>query len=881
MTPAIERLRTWLRRLRRLSTLGSMERAMDEEIRHHIDCEIADRVRAGEPVDAARRAALRDFGGIERCKEESRDARGLRPFEDFVADARHGVRVLRRTPAQTVAVILTFALGIGAAGAIFAVVYGVLLRPLPYADPNRLVAVWERNVARDTNRNVVSVANFEAWRRANPSFEGVAALVPRPITLSHGDLPERVMGAEVSPGYFQLLGVRPALGRDFEAADERTVDAAIGVAILSYDFWIRRFNADPSIVGRTIQHADGAFTIVGVMPEGFEPPRFSWLGTQELWFPFAATAQNQSWGRFLLVVARLRTDVTIDVARAQMSALADRLATEIQGNRGWSVSIVPLAEQLTGDVSTALRTLLAAVGLLFLIAVANVTTLTATATRRRGQELAIRRSFGATDARLFRQLFTQHVLLGLAGAAVGLAAIPSGVGLLKALAPPMLPRLQSIRVDLPTLLATLAVVVVAIFVFSAIASAPRREGAIQLAGDANVYGGRARRAGGGLVMFEIAVALALGVMAALMARSVVGLRGVEMGFDADGVIAARVALTGASSEGPAATAFFDDLFARLRATPGIESAGLISTRPLTAPATATQVADPARPRDAASNEVVADIRYASPSLFETLRIPLRAGATFDARDNPQSRIAVVVSDSLARAFWPNQSAVGRQLRLELYGGITGTVIGVVGDVHFVDARTPVRAAAYLSSARFPSGTRDLVVRASGDPATIVPGLRAAVAALAPGVPLFQVERMATAVDRVVARERFTAFVLSAFASIALALGGVGVFGVIAGEVGRKRKEIGLRMALGAGRSTVTLMMLRQTVVRAVVGIAAGSALASWIAQSMTSLLFGVAPLDPISYLIAIVVVFGLAIVATLIPVLEALGRSPLTALREG
>ena len=231
MTPIIERLRTWIRRLYRLSTLKTVERAMDDEMRHHVECEIAERVGAGESHEAARRAALRDFGGVERFKEDARDARGLRPIEDLVADTRHAVRVLRKNPGHTAAVVVTFALGIAAAGAIFAVVYGVLLRPLPYADPDRLVAVWERNIPRNQDRNVVSVATFEAWRRASTSFAGMAGLVPRPVTLSQGDLPERVMGAEVSPGYFQLLGVLPMLGRDFEAADEQATGAAVAILV--------------------------------------------------------------------------------------------------------------------------------------------------------------------------------------------------------------------------------------------------------------------------------------------------------------------------------------------------------------------------------------------------------------------------------------------------------------------------------------------------------------------------------------------------------------------------------------------------------------------------------------------------------------------------
>jgi predicted permease len=550
------------------------------------------------------------------------------------------------------------------------------------------------------------------------------------------------------------------------------------------------------------------------------------------------------------------------------------------GNRGWNVTIVPLAEQLTGDVRTPLRTLLAAVALLFAIAVANVATLTAAATRRRGQELAIRRSFGATDSRLFRQLCTQHVLLGVAGAAAGLAAIPACVGVLRTLAPPTLPRLASIHVDAPTLMVTIGFVAIAIAVFSAIASAPRETAAVRLIEEATTYGTAERRAGGGLVMAELAVALTLGIMAALMARSVVGLRSVDMGFDAAEVVAARVSLAGAAGAGSASTVFFDDLLARVHALPGVASAGIISTRPLSAPGSATAVSDPSRPSDSAPNEVVADIRYVNPTLFDTLRIPLLAGRTFDGRETPDGPITVVISETLARSFWPNQSALGRDLQLVLYGGITASIVGVVGDVHFVDARTPARAAAYLSAARFSSGTRDLIVRASGDPLTLVPSLRAAVTALAPGVPLFQVKGMAQAVAAVTARERFTTFVLSAFAFVALALGGVGVFGVIAGEVGRRRKEIGLRMALGAGRDAVAWLMLRQTATRAAVGIAAGALIASWLAHSMTSMLFGVEPLDPASYLTTIAVVLGLALVATLIPVAGALRRSPLEALRE-
>jgi len=873
---ALDRLRRLMRRLRLLAQIGRRERAMHDEMQHHIACETAARMRAGESSAQARRGALRDFGGVERFKEEARDARGVRPIEDLLADTRYALRIIRHNPLHAAAVVVTFGLGIAAAGAIFAVVYGVLLRPLPYADPARLVVLWERNVPRNRDRNVVSPSNFDVWRERSTSFTGMAALVPRPVTLTRSGVPERVMGAEVSPGYFGLLGVAPALGRDFSGEDAQ---AASSATILSHEFWQRQFGGDPSVVGRSLVMGDSAATIVGVMPKGFEPPRFGWLGTQELWFPFASTPENRGWGRFLLVVARLKAGVALDRARAEMTTMADRLANEVPADKGWSISIVPLAEQITGDVRTALRVLLAAVALLFFIAAANVATLMATATRRRGAELDIRRSFGATDGRLFRQLFTQHLLLGLAGAAAGLVLVAPAVDLITSLAPPSLPRLQSIRVDAPALAATIAVVAIAIVAFCLVASRPRRESVSRL-GAAAPGRSTARAGGGWLIGIEIAVALTLGIMATLMTRSFAGLRTVDLGFDPDRVVAARVAVSGRVADGAPTRAFFDDLVARLRAMPGVQSAGVISTRPFFAPGVATVVSDPARRRTPPDLDIVADIRYVDATLFDALRIPIVSGSTFDRRESESTPIAVVVSESLAREVWGAEPPLGRELRVELYNGIQARVVGVAGDIHVTDARTPTRPAAYLSIARFPSDTRDVVVRTAGDPTSVVPALRSEVAALAPGTPLFQVEPLDHTVDLAIAPERSTAYVLSAFAGIALLLGGVGVFGVIAGEVGRRRREIGLRMALGAGGSRVTWMIVRQTLARAGGGVLAGVLLTLWLSRSMTSLLFGIAPLDPASYLSAIAAVLGLALVATLIPVVSALRNSPLAALHE-
>jgi len=852
---------------------------MDDELRHHIECETAERIRAGEPPDAARRSAVRDFGGVERFKEEARDARGTRAAEDLLADLRYTTRVLRRSPGFTTAAILTFALGVGAAAAIFCVVYGVLLRPLPYADPARLVVVWERNIPRNKDRNVVSVTNFEAWRDRNHVFDGMAALVPRPVTLVNGEAPERVMGAEVSTGYFRLLGVAPFLGRDFEAADAAEGGGAV---VLSHGFWKRRFDGDPAVVGRALQVSGEPCTIIGVMPASFEPPRFGWLATQDLWFPFVATAQNRAWGRFLLVVARLRPDIPLERARAEMTILGTQMASDTPGNKGWGLTIVTLAEQITGDVRIAFLIVLGAVGLLLVVAVTNVATLTLSLMRRRAQELATRLALGAGDRRLFRQLWTESGLVGVCGTMVGLLVIAPGVRLLLSLAPPDVPRLESIRVDAPVLLVAATVAVLATVAFGAVAAVRGRSAAASFRSASGGGDRTSSSAGGGaLVVAEIAIALALCVMATLMVRSFASLRAVDLGFTADGVLAARVSLVGPRYDSPASQhAFFETLLEHVRSIPGVQSSGLISTRPFGGLGVATEATDPMQSQDAATHSTVADIRLVDPTLFQALRIPVVHGRTFDANEGA-TPIRVVISEAMADALWPRQDAVGRRVRLNLYNGITAEVSGVVRDVHVMDPRTPPRPIAYLSDARFPSDTRDVVVRVNGDPGSIVPALRSVLGALEPDVPLYQITPMAELVDRTLAADRFTTFLLSAFAGVALALGGVGVFGVISSEVARRRKEIGIRMALGARTSTVILMMLKQTLTRASFGVGAGSVLALLLAYSMRSLLFGVAPNDPMSFAMVAMVLFGLATVATLIPAVQAIRSSPVTSLREG
>lgn len=853
---------------------------MDDELRHHIECEVSEHIRAGMSPEEARRVAVAQFGGIEQVKEEARDARGTRALQDLAVDIGYATRVLRRNPGFTAVAVLTFALGCGAATAIFSVVYGVLLRPLPYADPHRLVVLWERNASRTRDRNVVSVANFQAWRERSEAFDGMAALVPLPVTLTDAGVPERVAGAEVSPAYFRLLGVTPALGRDFEPDDENRADSR--VVILSDGLWRRRFGADPTVVGRTLLIGGTPHSVVGVMSAEFEPPQFGWLGAQELWFPFKATPENRAWGRFLLVVARLRSSMSLEHARAKMTVLADRLAHEVKADEGWTVTVIPLAAQITGDVRTALLVLQGAVGLLLIIAVMNVGTLSLCQTLRRAQELATRRSLGATDGRLFRQLFTQSALVGVLGAAVGCLVAWPTMRLIAWLAPDGVPRLDAVRVDTPVLLAMLSMAILATLLFGTI-GARGNPGADSGLVMRNAGGRTTARAGGGaLVVVEIAVALTIGVMAALAARSFVSLRAVDLGFHADGVLAARVALGGEQGESPARDhASFETLLERVRAMPGVQSAGLINTRPFGGPGPATEVTDPRSTKQGPAPSIVADIRLADAAFFRALRIPTEQGAVFEPHEPTDGTPRVVISQSLYDALWRGEDPVGRQLRLELYGGIAADVIGVVPDLHLLDVRTPPRPTAYLADARFPDRERDVVVRFSGNPESIVPSLRTVLSTLEPGATLYRITMLPNLVAASLARDRLTALLLSGFAGLAVLLSAVGVFGVISTETARRRKEIGIRMAVGAEPSRVVLMLLGQALARASAGVAAGTAVALPFAHLMKSLLFGVAPYDPASFLIIAIVVVVAVAIATLVPAIQAIRSSPLAVLREG
>jgi predicted permease len=863
---------SWLprlgRRLRTLFRLSSVESSMAREMRAHIELDIQDRMSRGASADEARAAVIREFGSVEALKEHGRDARGTRALEDFVRDLAYAGRMFASHRAFSASAVLTFALGIGAATAIFSVVYGVLLRPLPYADPGGLVALWEHYVPRGMDRNVTSVDNFEAWRSRSTMFERMAALVPAPVTVPSPDGPERVVGAEVSPGYFEMLGVQPMLGRAFTEEEA----AGPGVVVLSEAFWRTHLGADPGVIGRRIDiggrpHTAGAsHEIVGVMPADFEPPAFGWLGSQELWVPFVPSAENRAYGRYLLVVARLRADASIDSARDELAAIAAGLEQEGRLSDGWTTAVVPLAEQITGDTRTAFLYILAAVGLLLALAITNVCILLLARTRRRMPELGLRRALGATDARLRRQILTECLLLGASGCAVGLMAAFPMVTVLVSLLPPDVPRVTSIRVDTAVLTVSILASLIASLSAGIIAARLGRRAPSLLLREGT--GRTTFRAGGRLlIVAEVAIGLMVAVLAGLTIRSFAGLRAVDVGFETEGVVTARVSL-GTEYETPESQrAFFDDLLGRLRAQPGVRHAGIVSGKPFGGRGPVTGLRDPGA--SAAPSELVADGRWADAGFFRALGIPVLRGATFDAADRPGGPVRVVINASMARAVWPNENPVGRTAAIDLFGGLSATVIGVVGDTHLADARTPPRPGFYLASGRFGGPTYDLVVRSDAHPAVVIAGMRAALAEMDPSLPLHRIETLEHAVQSTLSRDRFTALLLSGFAAMALLLASVGIYGILASDVATRRKEIGIRLALGARSGEVVREILARALTSAAAGLALGGAAAALLARSMQGILYGVGATDAWSFAMAAGALLAVTLAATWIPAAHA------------
>jgi putative ABC transport system permease protein len=795
-------------------------------------------------------------------------------------DLRYGLRLLARSPGFSLVAMAALAIGIGANTAIFSVVNTLLLQPLPYRDADRLAIVWEHNTVRDRKSNVVGPANFIHWREMNSSFEDMAALTfTYSVTVTGGGEPEELQAQSISAQLFQILGVAPALGRGFNADENQPNSRSI---VISDRLWRRRFGADPDVLQRSIVSQGAPYTIVGVMPPGF-----SFLDrTVDVWLPIGFTAQSRiPRGRSLTVVARLKPDVTTARAQLDMTQVSAKLTQMFPDfNTGWTSRVVPLREQLTGDVRPALLVLAGAVGFVLLIACANVANLLLARATSRQRELAVRAALGAGRGRLVRQLLAESMVLSLAGGACGLVLAWWSLGFLRAVVAARLPiqRLETVGIDLPVLGFTVAASVICGLVFGAIPALTTSASSLT---DSLKDGGRTGSAAKGnrtraaFVVVEIALALVLLVGAGLLLRSFMRLLEQNPGFNSSRTLTMRISLPQTRYGGTGQRGqFLDRFFQQVDALPGVKTSGAISFLPLQGLGAATSMRILDRPEPPKGEEPVTDVRVIAHNYLETMGVPLIKGRLFNERDASDAKGRVVINETMAEKYWPGEDPIGKRVKIS-WDDLEDEVIGVVGDVRHTGLDATVRPMTYWPYARNPYGTMTVTVRTAGEPAPIVNAIVGLVRQLDPELVVANVKTMDEVVSESVAQRRVTMTMLAIFAGAALLLAAVGIYGVIAYSVTQRTQEIGIRMALGAQRADVLRMVIRQALILAGAGIVAGGLGAVFLTRLMEGLLFEVKPADPVTFAAVSALLAAVALLASYIPGRRATRVDPVIALR--
>jgi putative ABC transport system permease protein len=881
------KLFAYLRQL--LSTLfdrPQSDRELDEELLTHIQQHADDLQRSGLSRQEAERRARIAFGAYEKTKENIREQRPGFWFETFWSDIRFALRMLGKNPAFTSIAILTLALGIGANTAIFSVVDAVLLRPLPYSQPDRLVTVSESNRPYDLlTRNAVAPGNFLDWRDGNHVFEQIAAVQLPGFSLTGLDRPERVLGAATSAGMLRLLGLRPTLGREFEAADDH--NGAAPVVMLTHALWKRRFAADPDILGKTIHLGMTPYTVIGVLPAGLTFPE----PDVQLWVPLeqGLSPQEMHWhsSHYLDVYARLKPGVTLAQANEELSRIAAEVKQENpDSNSGAAALVISMQEDLAGTIRPALIILLVAVAFVLLIACANVANLLLVRAAGRGKELAIRMALGAGKSRVIRQMLTESVLLSVAGGCAGLFVASWTRQALLALKPESLPQFNVIHTDWRVLLFTLAISILTGLLFGLVPAlrgtglnlAPALHGSSRTV-TANKNTQHLRNI---FVSAEMAISLVLLVGAGLTIRSFLELRNIPLGFRTDHTVTARISIPEDKySRDDQVVSFYDSVLDRIRATPGVESAGLISFLPLTGHNFDNSFDIVGRPPRPASGRDYALIRFVDPQFLDVLQIPLLSGRSLEPRDRAGSSRSIVLSESMAKRYWPNASAGAVGAHLSVYLGMDQSpweVVGIVGDVRTSIAEQP-QPTMYFPYAQIPFRFMVLAVRTHGDAKAMSETIRKTVSQLDPDQPVFQSRTLADLVDQSLIPWRFSMTLLAAFAAMALLLAAAGIYGVMSYMVGQRTQEMGVRMALGAQPADVLRLVIAQGAKLAFIGVLIGLLVSLCITRLMSNLLFGVSTKDPFTLSAVALLLALVALVACYIPARRATRVDPMIALR--
>jgi predicted permease len=870
-----------LRRIALLRRRSRLDRDLEEELRFHLEMGAeAARARGSSEEDARRAARLR-LGSPTLIREDGRAATGFPRAEALGQDLTLAARRLRRSPGFTTAAVLTLALGIGASSALFALVDAVLLRPLPYPAPERLISVWE---AEGAVRGAVAPANIADYRV--PAFESLAAWHPVEKDLSGEGPPDALFGQAVTAEFFAVLGVGPVHGRPFLLEEDR--EGAERVVIVSDGLWRAAFAADPGLVGRSIRLDREPHRVVGILPPGFVPPGA--LGSARpvsvlvpAAFPSELLANRGDHETNL--IARLRPGAGVEEARGQIRTVSERLATAFPDtNRDLRAQIAPLAEDVTRQVRGSLLLLLAAVGAVLAIACLNVANLQVVRALGRRRELAVSAALGASPGRLVTGLLVESLLLAGLGGAAGLALAQALLSSLKALAPVATPRLETAALDARVLAFAVLVTLATGVLFGLLPAreASRARPAESLGtGDRQHSSRTVLRWRGALLTVEVALALVLVVGASLMVRSVARLNAVELGFDTARVVAAQVKLPEAHyPDGARRLAFFEELERRLADRPGVESVAFSNRMPLrggwtTGVETEDDLARPPGPTRQTDAQAV------SVGYFRALGIPVLRGRSLEPADREGAPFVAVVNEDFARAFFPGREVLGRRVRRHDEAPWV-TVVGVVASLRRDGRASELQPQMYLPAGQtslYPVRLADLAVRASGDSDRLVALVRREVAALDPEQPVSRVMTLDDALARDLAPRRFGLTLLAGFALLALVLTAVGIYGVAAYSVSQRIPELGVRLALGADRGRIVRLVVGDVLRRVVLGLALGVGASLLATRGLRGMLFGIAPTDPVTFGAALLVLALAGLAAALGPALRATRIDPVAALR--
>jgi len=860
---------------------------LEQDIREHIERETQDNIERGMPPEEARYAALRKFGNVGRVREETRNVWSMVRLEQVLQDARFAARTLRKSPGFTAIAVLTLALGIGANTAVFSVVYEVLLRPLPYREPSRLVVLNETT----PKVGVVSVSypNFLDWRAQSRTFSQMAAVHEVDFNLAGVTQPENISGDAVSPYFLSMMGVRPVIGRDFDSAEEKAGTAP--VVLLSYSLWQSHFGGDPGAVGRTITLDGHGFTIVGVLPANYRS-----LDMTDVMLPIGVWLTSDPEGTAgrgergdMNVIARLAPGATLAQAQAEMDAIAGRLAREYPAsNDGFGVALQPIRDAFVSDARPALLVLFGAVLFVLLIACTNVANLFLVRGAGRSKEVALRVAFGASRGRIVSQMLTESLVMSFLGGVLGVAVAIGGIRGLAGLIAEEMVSTADVGLNGPVLLFAGAVVILAALLFGLAPALhwtrPDLQSELKEGGRGASAGAAQSRLRRILAIAEVSLALVLLVGAGLMMKSLYRLLQVDPGFRPDRVLRMVMDLrTQQYAKDPAALNFWQQVLDRVRVLPGVESAAVGTVIPLTGSHSRTDVTIEGMAQPKPGNYPHPDYHIVSAEYFKTLGVPLLRGREFTDADDENAAHVGIISAMTARQLFPSEDPVGKRF---MFGHPSATqppdwrtIVGVVGDTKLYGLDNPARLEVYVPYRQRAASEMALVVKSGVDPAALSSAIRGAVAEIDKDQPVFGVVTMKRLVSDSVATRRVTLVLLGSFSGLALVLGAIGIYGVISYSVAQRTREIGVRMALGAPRGDVFRLVIGQGLKLAGIGIAGGVVAALALARLMSSLLYGVSSAD-VETFVGVALLLALAtFAACYIPARRAMRVDPVVALR--